>query len=333
MNTLTRFLIAGVVGFFIAMFIAPMIIKVAKRLKAGQSILSYVNQHNGKEGTPTFGGFIFIIPTIITWAIFGGYKSSLATTFILILFAYGVIGFLDDFIKVKTSKNEGLKPYQKIIAQLAVAIIASFFSAKNEFVGESIALNFGAEEWFLGDFYIPFAVVTFIAMSNAVNLTDGLDGLAGGTVSIYMTTFVVIIITLFLEATSLGNTLYANEMSALCVSVTALIGGLLAFLWFNSSKASVFMGDTGSLALGGACASVALFVRNPLISILVGIMFVVSCISVIVQVLSFKIRKKRVFLMAPFHHHLELQGVNEEKIVAYYSIITALAGVVALIII
>ena len=333
MNTLTKFLVAGVVGFFIAMFIAPIVIKVAKKLKAGQSILSYVNQHNDKEGTPTFGGFIFIIPTLATWAIFGGYKSRLATVFVLILFAYGVIGFLDDFIKVKTMKNEGLKPYQKIIAQLAVAIIASYFSCKNEFVGESILLNFGNKEWFLGDFYIPFAVITFIAMSNAVNLTDGLDGLAGGTVSIYMTTFVVIMVTLFLEATSLGNTLYANEMSSLCISTTALIGGLLAFLWFNSSKASVFMGDTGSLALGGACASVALFTRNPLISALVGIMFVVSCISVIVQVASFKIRKKRVFLMAPFHHHLELKGINEEKIVAYYSIITALAGVVALIII
>ena len=333
MNTLTKFLVAGVVGFFVAMFIAPIVIKVAKKLKAGQSILSYVNQHNDKEGTPTFGGFIFIIPTLVTWATFGGYKSRLATVFVLILFAYGVIGFLDDFIKVKTMKNEGLKPYQKIIAQLAVAIIASYFSCKNEFVGESILLNFGNKEWFLGDFYIPFAVITFIAMSNAVNLTDGLDGLAGGTVSIYMTTFVVIMVTLFLEATSLGNTLYANEMSSLCISTTALIGGLLAFLWFNSSKASVFMGDTGSLALGGACASVALFTRNPLISALVGIMFVVSCISVIVQVASFKIRKKRVFLMAPFHHHLELKGINEEKIVAYYSIITALAGVVALIII
>ncbi|MBR2479696.1 MAG: phospho-N-acetylmuramoyl-pentapeptide-transferase, partial [Clostridia bacterium] len=193
--------------------------------------------------------------------------------------------------------------------------------------------NFSLPDWDLGYFYIPFAIITFIAMSNGVNLTDGLDGLAGTTTAIYSATFFAIILLEYIDAVEYGKTQYALELKYLMLLSVSVIGGILAFLWFNNHKAKIFMGDTGSLALGGYCSAVALFIKNPLISILVGIMMVISCISVIIQVISFKLRGKRVLLMAPFHHHLELKGINESKIVGYYAIITLIAGVTALTII
>ena len=320
-------------AFLIGMLAAPAVIALANKLKAGQSILSYVEQHNSKQGTPTFGGLIFITAACITAAIAGVFRYRLGLMTMLIFPGYGIIGFTDDFIKVKLKRNKGLSALQKIISQLAVAAFAAYFAYKSEFVGDSIALNFGLGEWDLGAWYIPFAMLVFVAMSNAVNITDGLDGLAAGTGSIYFAFYLVIILAGYAEAVSLGSTVYAGELRSLVLTVASVLGGLIAFLWFNSNKASVFMGDTGSLALGGLAAAVALFSRNPLVSILIGIMYVVSCISVIVQVISFKTRGKRVFLMSPLHHHLELKGINESKIVSYYCIVTAIAGLTALIII
>jgi len=325
-------LIAVVAAFFAGMLIAPAFIKIARRAKSSQTILSYVGQHADKKDTPTMGGVVFILAAIGVTLAFGGYQSKLCLVILLIFFAYGVIGFLDDFIKVKLNRNLGLKAYQKVLSQLAVALTAAYFCAKSPYIGTSIALPIVGGEVNLGGWYIPFAAFVFLAMSNAVNLTDGLDGLAGSSTVAYMITFAIIIGLALADALGNGETLYAAELGKLAVFACALIGAILAFLWFNSFKARMFMGDTGSLALGGAVAAVALFVKNPLISALVGIMFVVSCVSVIIQVAVFKLKGRRVFLMSPFHHHLELKGYNEAKIVAFYGIITAIAGVVSLII-
>lgn len=325
---------AVIIGaFLLGMLAAPAVIALASRLKAGQSILSYVEQHNSKQGTPTFGGLIFITASCIVAAIAGVFRYRIGLMSMLIFLGYGVIGFTDDFIKVKLKRNKGLTALQKIISQLAVAAFAAYFAYKSEFVGSAIALNFGAGEWDLGGWYIPFAMLVFVAMSNAVNITDGLDGLAAGTGSIYFVFYLIVILIGYADAVSLGSTVYAGELRSLALAVAAVIGGLAAFLWFNSNKAVIFMGDTGSLALGGLAAAVALFTKNPLVSILIGIMYVISCISVIVQVISFKTRGKRVFLMSPLHHHLELKGINESKIVSCYCIVTAIAGLTALIII
>ena len=170
----------------------------------------------------------------------------------------------------------------------------------------------------------------FIATTNCVNLTDGLDGLAGWVVTIYMTVMLIMCYFLSVKKEELGQTFYAEEISSLMVFAASLIGGLVGFLWHNSHRATVFMGDTGSLALGGACAIIPMMLKNPLIILITGIMFVISGISVIIQVLVYKIKKKRVFLMAPFHHHLEKKGVNESKIVSYYCIITVLTGVLSI---
>lgn len=325
-------LAALLTAFILGMIIAPLFIRLSQKSHASQTILSYVEQHSSKKNTPTMGGTVFILASVIVTLAFGGYKSSMATVAMLIFFGYGVIGFLDDFIKIKLKRNLGLRAYQKIVSQLAIALIAAFYCKRSPFIGTAIELPFTDGMWELGVWYVPLAAFVFISLTNSVNLTDGLDGLAGTTNVIYLAVFTVIIASLFTEAIANGMTLYSNELFYLSVFSCSLIGALMAFLWFNSYKARFFMGDTGSLALGGAAAAIALFVKNPLISVLIGVMFVISSITVILQVASFKTRGKRVFLMAPFHHHLELKGFNESKVVAFYGIITAAAGILGLII-
>lgn len=325
-------LLAGVCSFGIGMLLGAPVIALGNKLKVGQNILSYVGQHSSKQGTPTFGGLIFLLSSVIVSLIFGVHRTSIGLMAMLIFVGYGIVGFLDDFIKIRLKRNEGLKAYQKIVVQSVIAAAAAYFAYTGEFVGSKVALNFGAGYVDFGWLYLPFAAITFIAMTNAVNLTDGLDGLAGTTSSIYLLTFLCMTFVLIADAEANGAVRYSGELKGLAVLVVAVVGGIIAFLWFNSNKASVFMGDTGSLALGGLCAAVALFIRNPLACLIVGIMFVASCISVIVQVVVFKLKGKRVLLMAPLHHHLELKGVNESKIVAWYGIITAVAGALTLII-
>lgn len=322
-------LIAAVTAFFVGMVLAPAVIGLMRRLKAGQTILSYVDQHRDKQGIPTCGGWIFLIASTVATLAFGGWKSRMCLVALAVFFAYGVIGFLDDFIKIRFHRNLGLRAYQKILSQLAVAVIAALFAAKHLYVGTTITLPLVGTQWEMGYLFYPFAVIVFLAMSNGVNLTDGLDGLAATTGSVYMIGYGGIFLLAFLEAAESGDVLLQAELRGMLLFLGAIVGGLGAFLWHNAPKATVFMGDTGSLALGGAAAAVAIFSRNPLISILIGIMFVVSCISVIVQVIVFKLRKKRVFLMAPFHHHLELKGFAESKIVAFYGLATAVATAVA----
>ncbi|HOO22333.1 MAG TPA: phospho-N-acetylmuramoyl-pentapeptide-transferase [Clostridia bacterium] len=312
------------------MAIAPWIIKLIRKLKGGQTILGYVTQHKDKEGVPTMGGIIFVVSTFASCFIVWKGNKSIALTSLLVMLSYFLMGGLDDFIKIAFKRNLGLRAYQKIISQLAIAVLATIFAYKNFYIGSEINIPIAQITVDLKWWYIPFSIFVYIATTNSVNLTDGLDGLAGSTTSIYLAVFFVIIAISYSSACDMGNTFYAEELSNMLVFIAALIGSLTAFLWHNSHKARVFMGDTGSLALGGACASVALFSRNPFLILIVGIMFIVSSISVIVQVVSFKTRGKRVILMAPYHHHLEMSGYNESKIVAFYSIITAVAGIVSI---
>lgn len=329
---MTKILLAFLCAFFIGMIIAPPTIFLIKKMKAKQTILSFVEQHKDKEGVPTMGGIIFILAALITSFIFWKGESRLAFIALMVTVSYGVVGGLDDAIKVIFKRNLGLKAYQKIISQSVIAILATLFAYKNLYVGSTISVPIFNAVINLKWFYIPLSFIIYIATTNCVNLTDGLDGLAGSTVSLYFAVFFIAIYILYGDALEMGQTFYAQELYNLLILVAALVGGIGAFLWYNSHKAKIFMGDTGSLALGGACAIIPLFIKNPLLIMIVGIMFVVSGISVIVQVLVFKLRKKRVFLMAPFHHHLEMKGVNESKIVSFYSLVTAVAGAVALII-
>ena len=324
MEWLLRSLCALPVSFLAGVLLAPFVIRSAKKLKAGQPILCYVDQHAAKAGTPTFGGFIFLISTLLSVVIFSwtdGLSKGLIACFVML--SFGVLGFLDDFIKIKTKDNQGLKPYQKIIGQAAIAVIVALYAYVSPEIGSGVYLPFYAKEVDLGVWYLPFAIFVYLALSNCVNLTDGLDGLATGCSLAYLLSFGCVLILTILSG--------VHNASLLTFDL-ALAGGLLAFLLFNTNKASVFMGDTGSLALGGALAAIALFSKHPFLVPILGIMFVVSGISILVQVFYFKVTHgKRVFLMAPFHHHLEKKGYSEAKICAIYTVISLLMGVVAVI--
>ena len=225
--------------------------------------------------------------------------------------------FLDDFIKLKSKKNEGLKPYQKIIFQVGIALIFgayAYFNGITEF-----RVPFTSESVDFGVYTVFFDAFIFVATTNCVNLTDGIDGLASSVSLVYL---------LFLSFIIYKSAEVYDEYITLSVS---LIGALSGFLVFNKSKASVFMGDTGSLSLGGFISALSILSGNGFYILILGIVFVLTGISVIIQVAYYKLTKKRVFLMAPFHHHLQMKGLSEEKIVYYYSLLTVLTGAVSLI--
>ncbi|HKL94655.1 MAG TPA: phospho-N-acetylmuramoyl-pentapeptide-transferase [Clostridia bacterium] len=328
MNLNLLWLLLSLLGAFLtAVLLAPLFIKLFTKKNVGQNVLNYVEQHQSKSGTPTMGGWIFIVPTLIFSLIAFSTFSLVACACIL---SYGLIGFFDDFLKFRYHRNLGLKAYQKIIAQFGAALILAIFCFKNPNIGSFITLPFTNVEWNMGWLFVPFCAFGFIALTNGVNLTDGLDGLAGWCGVAYFSVFTALIWFLHIDAVSAQNFVLANELFSLAIFSTSILGGVLGYLWFNSYPAKIMMGDTGSLALGGAASAVAFFSRQPLLIFFAGIMFVVSCISVILQVTSFKLTKKRIIKMAPFHHHLELCGVHESKIVMWYFIISILGGVISI---
>jgi len=319
------------VSFIVGLLLAPLILKIAKKLHANQTILHYVTVHKSKEGTPTLGGLIFLLSTLITCLFFFDGQAYLAWVAIAVFLSFGLLGFLDDFIKIRTHKNMGLRAYQKIIGQVGISGILAWFVYSSGLVGSTIYLPWSFVEVDIGIWIIPLVIITYLAMTNSANLTDGLDGLAGGVSFISLGYLVAIIFILNEMMLNNGESLLMyKEYSNMLVLGVAVMGGLLAFLCFNSHPASIFMGDTGSLSLGGILASLALFSGQALVLPIICITFVMSAVSVIMQVGYFKMKHKRIFLMAPLHHHFEQKGVNETKIVAIYIVITILAGVVSL---
>ena len=311
-----KFILSGAISFLFACLFAPLVISVCKKLKASQTILHYVDKHAGKQGTPTMGGVIFLAAMLVGLCFLLPEQRFTSIFLILVTLSYGLLGFLDDFIKIRYHHNEGLRPYQKIIGQFGLALIVSLYIY---FSGRT-SLNFFGITFHIGAFIIPLVILVFIATTNSVNLTDGLDGLAGGVSFVYLLIF-GILLTLF-------NSI---EMSNLAIITFSLCGGLLGFLMFNCFPAKIFMGDTGSLALGGFIGTVAVLTGLELILPIMGIMFVLSAVSDILQVLYFKKTKgKRIFLMAPLHHHFEQKGVHENRIVIVYISITAVISLIVL---
>lgn len=298
-------------------------IPVLKRIKAGQPIYEYVKAHKNKVGTPTMGGLFLCLSVFVVFALFGGLKSRIATVSAVIGIAFMIVGFIDDFIKIHFKRNEGLKPYQKVFFQFFIAVFAGVFVWYNGI--SDFNIPFFNKSVYLGVYSIPVVTIIFIAMTNSVNLTDGLDGLAGSVGVVYLVFFAVLIM---LQTDNFSKLYFsAAEYRGLLILTFSLIGGLLAFLVFNFSKAIVFMGDTGSLSLGGFLGALGVFSGNGFFIPLLGITFVVSSISVILQVIHYKRTHKRIFLMAPFHHHLELKGMSESKIAYLYSLITLFFGI------
>lgn len=302
----------------VAVAIGPFIIIASKKFKVSQTILYYVEEHKSKDGTPTMGGLIFIITIMFAFCFFTK-DYQMAVISLSVMLAYGVLGFLDDFIKIRFKQNLGLKPYQKVIGQVGIAIIIAFYAYHSSLIGSTLFVPFTDITIDLGWGMIPFIIFVYLALVNSVNLTDGLDGLAGGVSSAYLMGFIGLLLIYKNTAMTIAQ---VNEFENLLILCFCSLGALIGFLCFNVNHAKIFMGDTGSLALGGLLTSIAVFSRLTLLIPLVGIMFVVSAVSVIIQVIHFKRTKKRIFLMAPLHHHFEKKGVHENRITFVYIVIT-----------
>lgn len=324
MEFYVKLLLALLIGFFVSLALSPIVIALIKKEKVKQVILHYVESHKAKSGTPTMGGIIFIITISCVPFLFFKDSFLLASMAILVFFGYGLVGFLDDFIKFKFKRNLGLRAYQKIIFQLAISILVSVFAYKSNLVGSTLILPFSGKTIDFGWGIIILNVLVIVATTNSVNLTDGLDGLATGTTLSYLFGFLMIITVLSSSVfAGLGGNFFA-EINNLQILAGVSIGALICYLLFNCFPAKIFMGDTGSLALGALIAVLAIFTKTTLYLPLMGIMFVASSVSVILQVAYYKLTKKRIFLMAPLHHHFEKKGVHEVRISVGYSFVTLL---------
>ncbi|MBE6022704.1 MAG: phospho-N-acetylmuramoyl-pentapeptide-transferase [Cellulosilyticum sp.] len=310
---------AVLIAFFLNIVISPFAIPLLHRLKFGQNVRDDgPGTHLKKAGTPTMGGIIILFSIVVT-SFFFLKGNEAAQTVLFVTVGFGVIGFFDDYIKVVKKRSLGLTAMQKIIAQLIVTCVFAYLLASYVNIDTRIIIPFlGRMTWDLGILYWPFLIFTVLAIVNAVNLTDGIDGLAAS---------VTVLVTTFFTAVAL------HFQSEAVPAAAATAGSLLGFLLFNSYPAKVFMGDTGSLALGGFVASIAFILQMPLFVVIVGSIYVIENISVILQVAYFKKTKRRLLRMAPIHHHFELGGWPETKVVSVFSIITAimcLVGLVAL---
>ncbi len=303
----TALIVTLLASFIVAVVLSPIFIPFLKRLKFGQSIREEgPKSHQKKSGTPTMGGIVIIVSLLVSTLLIALYFGLFTTETMILLFVtfgYGVIGFIDDFIKVVMKRNLGLTSKQKLLGQLVIAIIFYFGMRQ---AGISTALAVPGTDWSieLGWFYFVLIIVMLVGASNAVNLTDGLDGLLAGTAAIAFGAFAVI-----------ASSKLDLDVALFCLAV---VGSLLGFLVFNAHPAKVFMGDTGSLALGGAIAAVAILTKTELLLVLIGGVFVMETLSVMIQVVSFKTTGKRVFKMSPLHHHYELSGWSEWRIVVTF---------------
>jgi len=326
-----RLIYAILLGFLVPIILGPIVIPMLKRLKFGQTERDDgPKSHLVKSGTPTMGGIMILAGILAGTLVFSINGMEFALPALLVTFAYSLVGFLDDFIKVKLKRSLGLKAYQKIIGQFGIAFIVALYAYNNPLIGSQIYLPFLGIEWDLGIYYIPFVIFVMIGTVNSVNLTDGLDGLASGVTLIYSMAMMVIFFLMAASATEMGQVLYGANLSGMSVFAASIVGACLGFLRFNAYPAKVFMGDTGSLALGGAIAMMAIFSRAVLLLPIMGGCFVASSVSCILQVGSYKLRKKRIFKMAPLHHHFELLGMPESKIVAMYMIVTTILCLIGL---
>ena len=312
-----KIVIPVIISFVISVILAPVIIPFLRRLKASQTERTDgVKSHLSKAGTPTMGGLIFLIAVTVTSLLYiKDYPKIIPILFLTL--GFGLIGFLDDYLKVVLKRSDGLLPAQKMAGQIVVTAIFAFYLIRFTDVKLTLLVPFShGYYWNIGWVAVPLLFVAVIGTVNGVNFTDGLDGLASG---------VTVIVATFFAIAALG--INAN-MSPI---ITSVIGALLGFLMFNTYPARVFMGDTGSLALGGFVASTALMLRIPLFIVIVGLVYLIEVLSVILQVGYFKITHgKRIFKMAPIHHHFELCGWSETRVVAVFSIITAILCMIGL---
>ncbi len=309
-------LFSALLAFIVSLMAGPRIITYLKRLKLGQQVREDgPKTHLGKAGTPTMGGILIIVATVIAVVVF----PPLSDHNIILLFAtvgFAALGFFDDFIKVVAKRSLGLRAREKLVGQFGIAVLVALYAWAR--IGTDLFVPFAQNTIVLPPWlYLPFTVLVLVGTVNAVNLTDGLDGLAAGSTAI--------------AATAFGLITWLLGYPDLALFSGALVGACLGFSWFNAPPAQVFMGDTGSLGLGAALGTIAVLSKTTLFLPIIGALFVIETLSVIFQVLYFKItRGQRLFRMAPLHHHFELLGWAESKVMIRFWLISLIFAVLGL---
>ncbi|MEQ8820844.1 MAG: phospho-N-acetylmuramoyl-pentapeptide-transferase [Sumerlaeia bacterium] len=346
-----RFAAALFTAFLLCLLFGPWAIAGLRRLKFGQPVrdsqgenaVSLLDMHASKVGTPTMGGLLMVAAMLVAVLFFGDLRSPALLLGLFAAVGYGAIGFADDWLKVSKKNFAGLSARGKLLAQGAIGLvfgaICVYLLTGNTVYehgqtggGDLVALPFFKDAFFrLGILYLPFAAFVLMATSNAVNLTDGLDGLASGvTLTVALSLAVAAYLVGRVDASAYLLIPHVEGAGELSVLLAALSGACLGFLWFNAPPAKVFMGDTGSMMIGGLLGAVALLIKQEFLLVVAGGVFVAEALSVMIQVSSYKLRKKRVFLMSPLHHHYEKLGIAESQIIVRFWIISLLLSLAAL---
>jgi len=325
---------AALTTLLICFIFGAKIIEFLQRLKVGQNVRHDGPQtHLAKTGTPTMGGLFIILAVVISMLFWGDLQNKNIWIAMGAFLAFGAIGFFDDFLKLKRRNSEGLPAWAKLAGQFAVAITIVFilYFTGDETTTALYIPFFKDPVWDMGWVWIPFAVLLIVGESNAVNFSDGLDGLlAGLLILVFITLAILTYITGRVDYSAYLGIPYIPGAGELTVFCLAAAGACVGFLWFNAHPAEVFMGDVGSLSLGGVVAVISLIIKKELLILIIGGVFVLEIASVIIQVVYYKLTKKRVFLMAPLHHHYELMGWPETKTVIRFWVIGGLFAIIAL---
>ncbi len=330
-----RTALAVITSLIITFISAPWIIGKLKKL----SMTQYVRNdgpltHLKKEGTPTMGGIMIILSVVLSVLMWGDLSNKFILIMIASIIGFGFIGLTDDYLKVVKKNPKGLGGWYKAVAQIAFAIVIgfSFYYDPNDIYIAKLSIPF-FKKWLidLGWFYVPFTILVIVGSSNAVNLTDGIDGLAIGLVGVAsLANAVFVYISGHTGFSQYLNVLYLPGTGELTVFCGAMFGAALGFLWYNSYPADIFMGDVGSLSLGGALGTLAVITKQEIVLAVVGAIFVIETFSVIIQVSSFKLTGKRVFKMAPIHHHFEMKGWPESKVIVRFWIVGIILALLSL---
>jgi phospho-N-acetylmuramoyl-pentapeptide-transferase len=317
-------ILAILLSFLVSLGLGHIAIPLLHRLKFGQPIREDgPKTHLKKSGTPTMGGIFMALAMVVVALIFIGESGPYLWAAVIGSIAFSIIGLIDDMKKVLEHNSKGLRAWQKIVLQLFFGTLIAVYAYYNPQIGSELYIPFWGKTLDFGIWYIPFCVIFMIALTNSVNLTDGLDGLAGSVTVVDAAAFALIFLAAGASDLQKDAMLFAG----------ILVGAVMGFLRYNTYPARVMMGDVGSFLLGGALSMLAIFSRMQLMIPIMGVMFMLSSISCILQVGSYKLRKKRIFKMAPLHHHFELLGVHETKIVSVYTLITVAACLLTMLLI
>lgn len=328
---------AGAISLILCLLLGPRVINWIKRFAIGQNIREEVpERHQLKSGTPTMGGILILFAIVIAVLLLADLTNRYIQLGLLTLVWLGILGYIDDYIKVRRKKPRGLPKRVKLLAQFSLTLIIGLIlyylpvapdikTKTNFLLFKNVLIDFGI-------FYIPFVMIVMVGATNAVNLTDGLDGLAIGLLTAAATTYAFLTyVAGHFKLAQYLNIIYVPLSGEMAIFCLAIAGASLGFLWFNSYPAQIFMGDTGSLPLGGLIGLTAIFCKQEILLILVGGVFVIEAVSVLIQVIYFHMTKgKRIFRMAPLHHHFELCGWQEPKIVTRFWILAILFGLLAI---